>query len=148
MGLDLDSSSPPSAKLASLLEFFGSREFSVCETDYLNIPDKKMPFHLIEAHNVPMPTDVYKHSDESQITHPLISPTMKTRTSEQIISILLTVITLTPDHGVRYTALGLLFAAVILCKVHLQFPSMQLRQLAVSLNQTEEYIQEATLEAP
>ncbi|KAJ7857493.1 hypothetical protein B0H14DRAFT_2578382 [Mycena olivaceomarginata] len=45
------------------------------------------------------------------------------------------------------TALGLLLAAAILCKIHLQPPSVQLSQLAVSLNHTEEYIQEATVEA-
>ncbi|KAJ7851534.1 hypothetical protein B0H14DRAFT_2581396 [Mycena olivaceomarginata] len=49
-------------------------------------------------------------------------------------------------HGVRYTALGILLAATILCKIHLQFPTTQLSQLASSLNQTKEYIQEATVE--
>ncbi|KAJ7759707.1 hypothetical protein B0H14DRAFT_3511304 [Mycena olivaceomarginata] len=60
----------------------------------------------------------------------------------------LAVIALIPSHGVRYTALGLLLAAIILCKIHLQSPSTQLSQLAVSLTHTEEYIQEATVEAP
>ncbi|KAJ7834865.1 hypothetical protein B0H14DRAFT_2590610 [Mycena olivaceomarginata] len=78
----------------------------------------------------------------------MCSLTMKTPTSEQLTSILLAVIALIPDHGVRYTVLGLLLAAVILCTIHLQSPPMQLCQLAVSLNQTEEYIQEATVEAP
>ncbi|KAJ7834906.1 hypothetical protein B0H14DRAFT_2590647 [Mycena olivaceomarginata] len=46
------------------------------------------------------------------------------------------------------TALGLLLSAAIFCKIHIQPPSGQLSQLAVSLNHTEEYIQEATVEAP
>ncbi|KAJ7328372.1 hypothetical protein DFH08DRAFT_815873 [Mycena albidolilacea] len=66
--------------------------------------------------------------------------TMKTPTSEQLTSILLATIALIPDHGVRYTVLGLLLAAVILCTIHLQSPPMQLCQLTVSLNQTEEYL--------
>ncbi|KAJ7843425.1 hypothetical protein B0H14DRAFT_3456193 [Mycena olivaceomarginata] len=45
---------------------------------------------------------------------------MKTPTSEQLTSILLAVIALIPSQGVRYTAFGLLLAAIILCKVHLQ----------------------------
>ncbi|KAJ7328258.1 hypothetical protein DFH08DRAFT_940580 [Mycena albidolilacea] len=73
---------------------------------------------------------------------------MKTPTSEQLTSILLAVIALIPSHGVRYTALGLLLAAAILCKTHLQSPSRQLSQLAVSLNHTEEYIREAMVETP
>jgi hypothetical protein len=73
---------------------------------------------------------------------------MKTPTSEQLTPLLLAVIALIPSHGIRYTALGLLLAAAILCKIHLQSPSMQLCQRTVSLNQTEEYIQEATVEAP
>ncbi|KAJ7328255.1 hypothetical protein DFH08DRAFT_815762 [Mycena albidolilacea] len=63
-------------------------------------------------------------------------------------SILLAVIALIPSHGVRHTALGFLLAAIILCKIHLQSPSMQLSQLAVSLTHTEEYIQETTVETP
>ncbi|KAJ7328253.1 hypothetical protein DFH08DRAFT_967395 [Mycena albidolilacea] len=73
---------------------------------------------------------------------------MKTPTSEQLTSILLAATALIPDHGFRYATLGLLLSAVILCKIHLQSPSMQLYQLAVSLNQMEEYIQEAMVEAP
>ncbi|KAJ7328265.1 hypothetical protein DFH08DRAFT_967409 [Mycena albidolilacea] len=52
---------------------------------------------------------------------------MKTPTSEQLTSILLTAIALIPAHG---------------------SPSMQLSRLEVSVNHTEEYIQEATVEAP
>jgi hypothetical protein len=59
---------------------------------------------------------------------------MKTPTSEQLTSILLAVIALIPGQGVHYTALGLLLAAIILCKIHLQSPSMQLSKLAVSLD--------------
>ncbi|KAJ7328378.1 hypothetical protein DFH08DRAFT_967510 [Mycena albidolilacea] len=73
---------------------------------------------------------------------------MKTLTYEQLASILLAVIALIPSRAVRYTALGLLLAAVILCKIRLQSPSMQLSQLAVSLNHTEEYIREAMVEVP
>ncbi|KAJ7857450.1 hypothetical protein B0H14DRAFT_3447902 [Mycena olivaceomarginata] len=73
---------------------------------------------------------------------------MKTSTSEQLTPLLLALIALIPSHGVRYTALGLLLAAATLCKIHLQSPSIQLSRLEVSLNHTEEYIQEATLEAP
>jgi hypothetical protein len=73
---------------------------------------------------------------------------MKNPTSEQLTPLLLAVIALIPSHGVRFTALGLLLAAIILCKIHLQSLSTQLSQLAVSLNHTEEYIQEATVEAP
>jgi hypothetical protein len=62
--------------------------------------------------------------------------------------VLIAVISLIPSHGVRYTALGILLAATISCKIYLQFPSTQLSQLASSLNQTEEYIQEATVETP
>jgi hypothetical protein len=89
---------------------------------------------------------IYKHLEESQI--PMYSPTMKTSTSEQLTPLLLALIALIPSHGVRYTALGLLLAAATLCKIHLQYPSMQLSQLEVSLNHTEEYLQEATVEAP
>jgi hypothetical protein len=73
---------------------------------------------------------------------------MKTPTSEQLTPLLLAVIALIPSHAIRYTALGLLLAAAVLCKIHLQSPSVQLFQLAVSLDHTEEYIQEATIEAP
>jgi hypothetical protein len=73
---------------------------------------------------------------------------MKTPTSEQLTPLLLAVIALIPSHGIRYTALGLLLAAALLCKIQLQPPSVKLSQLAVSLNHTEEYIQEATVEAP
>ncbi|KAJ7328251.1 hypothetical protein DFH08DRAFT_1023643 [Mycena albidolilacea] len=58
------------------------------------------------------------------------------------------VIALIPSHGIRYTALGLLVAAATLCKIHLQSPSRQLSQLAVSLNHAEKYIREAMVEAP
>ncbi|KAJ7328267.1 hypothetical protein DFH08DRAFT_967411 [Mycena albidolilacea] len=72
---------------------------------------------------------------------------MKPSTSEQLTSILLAAIALIPAHGVRYTALGLLLAAAALCKIHLQSPSMRLSRLELSLNHTEEYIQEAMVEA-
>ncbi|KAJ7328301.1 hypothetical protein DFH08DRAFT_815805 [Mycena albidolilacea] len=75
-------------------------------------------------------------------------PTMKTSTSEQLTPFLLSLIALVPSHGVRYTALGLLLVAPTPRKIHLQSPSMQLSRLEVSLNHTEEYIQEATVEAP
>ncbi|KAJ7328391.1 hypothetical protein DFH08DRAFT_815890 [Mycena albidolilacea] len=73
---------------------------------------------------------------------------MKTPTSEQLIPLLPAVIALIPSHGVRYTVLRLLLAAAILCKIHLQPPSVQISQLKISLNHTEEYIQEVTVEAP
>jgi hypothetical protein len=73
---------------------------------------------------------------------------MKTPTFEQLTPLLLAVIALIPSHGIRYTALGLLLAVATLCKMHLQSPSRQLSQLAVSLNHTEEYIREAMVEAP
>ncbi|KAJ7328310.1 hypothetical protein DFH08DRAFT_1023716 [Mycena albidolilacea] len=73
---------------------------------------------------------------------------MKAPTSEQLTSLLLAVIALIPNHAIRYTALGILLAAATLCKIHLQSPSMQLSRLEVSLNHTDEYIQEAMVEAP
>ncbi|KAJ7328326.1 hypothetical protein DFH08DRAFT_967469 [Mycena albidolilacea] len=73
---------------------------------------------------------------------------MKNSTSEQLTPLLLALIALIPSHGVRYTALGLLLAAATLCKIHLQSHSIQLSRLEVALNHTEEYIQEATVEAP
>ncbi|KAJ7328328.1 hypothetical protein DFH08DRAFT_1023739 [Mycena albidolilacea] len=76
------------------------------------------------------------------------SPTMKSSTSKQLTPLLLALIALIPSHRVRYTALGLLLAAATLCKIHLQSPSVQLSRLEVALNRTEEYIQEATVEAP
>ncbi|KAJ7857447.1 hypothetical protein B0H14DRAFT_3638997, partial [Mycena olivaceomarginata] len=91
----------------------------------------------------------YKHVKKSQIpTPPVGSPTMKTSTSEQLTPLLLALIALIPSHGVRYTALGLLLVASTLSKIHLQSPLMQLSRLEMSLNHTEEYIQEATVEAP
>jgi hypothetical protein len=73
---------------------------------------------------------------------------MKTPTSEQLTSILLAVIALIPNHGVRYTALGLLLTASILCTVHNQSPSMQWYQLRRLIDQTEGNIQEGVVEAP
>jgi hypothetical protein len=81
----------------------------------------------------------------------MCSLTMKTPTFEQLTSLLLAVIALIPNHGVRYTALGLLgllLTAALLSKIHLQCPLVQLSMLAASLKRTDEYIQEATVEAP
>ncbi|KAJ7857446.1 hypothetical protein B0H14DRAFT_3447897 [Mycena olivaceomarginata] len=76
------------------------------------------------------------------------SPTMKSPTSEQLTSLLLAVIALIPNHGVRYTALGLLLTASILYTIHNQSLSMQWHQLRRLIDQTEGNIQEGVVEAP
>ncbi|KAF7350791.1 hypothetical protein MSAN_01640700 [Mycena sanguinolenta] len=65
---------------------------------------------------------------------------MRNLTSDLLPSLLLAVVAAIPNHALRYSALGFLLAVTILCTIHLSSLSTQMRQLAASIDETDEYI--------
>jgi hypothetical protein len=63
-------------------------------------------------------------------------------------SLLLAFVAAIPNHTLRYTALGLFFGLVILSTIYLRSPSMQLRHLAILVDQTEEIVRRAMAQCP
>ncbi|KAF8130944.1 hypothetical protein K438DRAFT_1999080 [Mycena galopus ATCC 62051] len=73
---------------------------------------------------------------------------MQNPASELLPSLLLTVVAAIPNHAIRYIALTSLLALAILCLIHLRSLSMQICQLRVLADQTEEYTRRAMVQNP
>jgi hypothetical protein len=68
--------------------------------------------------------DAYKTRRSPRYPSPHVLPHYGNSHIRATHPLLLAVIAFIPSHGVRYTALELLLAAVILCKIHLQPPEL------------------------
>jgi hypothetical protein len=78
----------------------------------------------------------------------MLSSTMKNPISELLSSLLLGFVALMPNHTLRYTALALSLALVIVFSIHSKSPRTQLGHLAVFIDQLEEDIRRATVHVP